>query len=88
MPVSVWVSKMQQRERPVALRAGADVGLGDRVIAAEDERDRSGAEHLADDRLDRGVRAHRIGGHDRGVAEVDHAQCLARVDAGLEMGAR
>jgi hypothetical protein len=35
--------------------AGPYVGLGDRVVAAEDDRHRPGAGHLADRGLDRPV---------------------------------
>ena len=69
-------------------RAGADVGLGDRVVAAEDDRDRARREHLPDRRLDRLVRARRIGGQDRRVAEVDHLQLGEGVDLRLEVLAR
>ena len=60
--------------------------LGDRVVAAEDDRDRAGGEHLRDRVLDRDVRADRVGREDRRVAEVDDPQDGAqRVDAGLEV---
>ena len=64
------------------------VRLGDRVVAAEDDRDRAGRDDLRHESLDRGVRSHRIGGHHRGVAEVDDAKHLVPVDLRLEMRAR
>ena len=65
-----------------------DVGLGDRVVAAEDDRDRAGGDDLRDDALDRRVIAGRVGGNDRGVAEVDDPELGDRVDPRLEMRAR
>ena len=44
---------------------GADVGLGDRVVAAEHDRHRAGGEHLPDGSLDRLVRARGVGGQHR-----------------------
>ena len=46
-----------------------------------------GREHLADGRLDRGVRALRVGRDHGRVAEVDHAQLGERVDLRLEVRA-
>ena len=45
------------------------------------------ASDLADGRLDRRVRARRVGGQHRRVAEVDDPQLLERVDLGLEVRA-
>ena len=53
--------------------AGTDVGLGDRVVAAQDDRDCARGDDLADHALDGRVRRARIAGNDRGVAVVDHA---------------
>ena len=64
--------EVDEPDRAVPRRAGADVRLGDRVVAAEHDRDRAGREHLADRRLDRRVRPRRVGGEHRRVAEVDH----------------
>jgi hypothetical protein len=49
--VSVGV-EMDEAERAVARGAGADIGLGDRVVAAEDDRDRARVDDLADELLD------------------------------------
>ena len=70
------------------LGAGADVRLGDAVVAAEHDRDRTRLEHLGDGALDRGVAGGGVGGQDRRVAEVDHAERREAVDPGLEVGAR
>ena len=45
--------EVHQAERTVHLVAGAHVGLGDRVIAAEDHRDRSSREHGSDSVVNR-----------------------------------
>ena len=39
----------------VAARAGTDVRLRDRMVAAEDDRKQPGVQHLTDGRLDRGM---------------------------------
>jgi hypothetical protein len=49
--------EMNETDRPAALRDCADVGLGDRVIAAEDDRNHPGLDHLRDRYLDRLVGA-------------------------------
>ena len=72
----------------MARGAGADVGLGDRVVAAEHDRDRPGVDDLADERFDRRVRAQRVGGDHRGVAVVDHPQHLASARSRRRGGAR
>ena len=79
--------EMDEADRPVLGRTGADVGLCDRVITAEHDRDRTGREHLAHGGLDCSMRARGVGGEHRRVAEVDHAQHLERVDLHLEMRA-
>ena len=79
---------MDEPDGPVTFRAGADVGLGDRVVAAEHDRDQAGVEHLADGRLDCGVRARRVGRQDGRVAVVDDPQLRERVDLRLEVRAR
>jgi hypothetical protein len=78
---------MEQAEWPVPLGARADVGLGDRVVAAEHDRDRPRVHRLADGVQDGGVRGDRIGRDHGGVAEVDDAQLGHRVDAHLEVRA-
>ena len=75
-------------DRPVDRGDGAHGRLGDRVVAAEHERDHAGGEHLADGRLDRGVRDARVGRDHGRVAEVDDAQLGERVDLRLEVRAR
>ena len=64
---------------------GADVRLGDRVVAAEHDRQQAGVDHLADELLDRRVGARRVGGQDGRVAEVDDLQLLEGVDLRLEV---
>ena len=88
MAVSVCVSKCSRPERAVPLGAGADVRLGDRVVAAEHDRDRPRVDRLADGAQDGGVRGDRVGRDHGRVAEVDDAQLGHRVDAGLEVGSR
>ena len=48
--------EVDEPHRPVLGRAGANVGLRDRVVAAEHDRDRTRVHHLTHDALDRGVR--------------------------------
>jgi hypothetical protein len=67
---------------------GHDLRLGDRVVAAEHDRDGVGGQHDLDRLLDRAVRALGIGRDDRSVAEVDDSDVGERVDSGLEMRAR
>jgi hypothetical protein len=85
-PGSVRVGiEMDEPNRPIRFAAGADVRLRDRVVASEDDRQRARGEHLSDGLLDRRVRAGRVGGHDRPVAEVDDAKVAERVDAGFQV---
>ena len=77
--------EVDQPERAVALGTGTDIGLGDRVVPAEYERDRPGVDHIADDALDRRVRGDRVGRDHRRVAEVHHPQRLERIDPGVEV---
>jgi hypothetical protein len=79
--------EVDQPDGSVHRRAGADVGLGDRMIAAEHERQRAGVEDLADGVLDGSVGPDGVGGQDGGVAEVDHPQLRERIDAGLQVRA-
>ncbi len=69
----------------MALGTTADVGLGDRVVPAEYERDRPGIDHLADDALDGHVRGGRIGRDHRRVAEIHRPQRLEWVASGVEV---
>ncbi len=79
--------EVDEGDRPVHRRNRLDVGLGDRVVAAEDDRDRARRDDLPDDSLDRRVIAGRIGGHDGRVTEVDDAELRDRIEAGLQMRA-
>ena len=87
-PVSVWVSKWTSPSVPWRGRAGTHVGLSDRVIAAEHDRDRPRGEHLGDRPLDRLVRAQWIGRDDGRIAVVDDAQRREGIDLCLEVRAR
>ena len=73
--------EVDQPDRAVLGGDGADVRLGDRVVAAEDHRDRSGGEHLGDRALDRRVARDGVGRQHRRIAEVDDAQGRKGVDA-------
>jgi hypothetical protein len=77
--------EVDEPERAVGAGAGADVGLRDRVVPAEDDRDHARADDLAHQRLERRVRALRVGRKHRRVAEVDEPQLGKRVDPGLEV---
>ena len=77
--------EVDEADRAVDLGAGADVRLGDRVVAAEDDRDRAGGEDLRHRVLDRDVRADRVGREDRRVAEVDDPEGAERVDTRLQV---
>ena len=77
--------EVDEADRAMLRRAGSDVRLRDRVVAAEDDRDRTRCEHLSDRRLDRLVRASGVGGDDGRVAEVDHLQFDKGIDLRLEM---
>ena len=57
---------------------------GDRVVAAEDDRDRAGLGDLEDLAVDHRVAALEPGRHDVRVAGVDHGQHLERLDVELE----
>ena len=85
VPVSVWVSKWTRPTGAVRCRAGADVRLGDRVVAAEHDRHRAGRDDLADGALDRRVRLApgRPGSPARRRSR--RPQHLRRVDPGLEV---
>ena len=78
--------EVDEPDRLTAGRARADVRLRNRVVTAEDDRDRAGLDHLADGALDCLVRAGGIGREHRRVAVVDHPQHGHGVDLRLEMG--
>src|SRR5205085_4248479 len=80
--------EVDEPERAVPPGTGANVGLGDRVVAAENDRDRSRGDDLADRALDRLVRSGGVSGEDRRVAVVDHPQLGHRVDVRLEVRPR
>ena len=73
--------------RAAPWRDGAHVRLGDRVVAAEDDREHARVDDLADRALDRIVRARRVGRDDGRVAVVDDPQLAERVDLRLEVRA-
>ena len=80
--------EVDESQRSVSRGAGADVGLGDRVVAAEHDRDRAGGDDLPDRSLDRLVRPGSIGRDHRRVAVVDHPQLGHGVDLRLEVRPR
>jgi hypothetical protein len=80
--------EVQQAERPAPGRDRAQRRLGDRVVAAQDDRDCAGVGDLPDRLLDRGVGRLRVGRDHGRVSEVDRAQLPQGVDAGLEMRSR
>ena len=80
--------EVDEPDGPVRGGAGTDVGLCDRVVAAQDDRDRACGEHLSDRGLDRLVRPARVRRQHGRVAEVDHPQLRKGVDLRLEVGAR
>ena len=80
--------EVDQADRAEAVPAGPDVGLGDRVVAAEHDRDRARGEDLADRRSiaswDRAGSAGRTGASPKSTTR----STLEGVDAGLEVRAR
>ena len=84
--VSAWASKwtMPMLPGPADLGDGGRGRPGDRVVAAEDDRDRAGRRHLADLAVDERVGAIDPRRDDVGVAGVDDGQDLERLDAELE----
>ena len=80
--------EVHEPDGAVAGRDGADLGLGDRVVAAEHDRDRARVERPRRRPLDGRVRGGRIGGQHGSVAEVDDPQHLEGVDAGGEVASR
>ena len=79
--------EVDEPDRAVDGRAGPYGRLGDRVVAAEDDGDGIGCEHLPDDRFDRLVRARRVRRDHRRIAEVHDLQLLERVEPRLEVWA-
>ena len=86
-PVSVWVSKWTSPTGPCApAQARIDGSVIEWSPPSTTGID-AGREHLADRRLDRGVRGHRVGRDHGRVAEVDDPQLGERVDPDLEVRA-
>ena len=77
--------EMDERHRAVCSGTGTYVRLGDRVVAAEHDRDGARGQHLGNRRFDRRMRASRIGRHHGCVAEVDDTQLRRPVDLRLEV---
>ena len=77
--------EVDESDRAVNRGDRLHVRLGDRVVAAEHDRDRARSDDLPDDALDRCVVSRRIRRHDRGVTEVDDAKLRDRIEARLEM---
>ncbi len=80
--------EVDETDRAAALRHCADVGLGDRVIAAEDEREYPRLHHLRDRGLDRLMGAGRVRGQDRRIAEINHLERFQSIDSDLEVRPR
>jgi hypothetical protein len=78
--------EVHEPQLAVLPRDGAHVRLGDRVVAAQDDGDRSGRDDLGDGALDLRVRRRGVRGHDRRIAEIDHAELREGVDLRLEVG--
>jgi hypothetical protein len=81
--VGVEVDQAEVR-RLQARRHGADVRMGDGMIATEDDRDGSRGADLADGHADGGVATGLVGWHDLGIAVVHHRQHLERVHAEVD----
>ena len=71
-----------------ARRAGADIRLGDRVVAPEDDGQDAHGDDLGDGLLDRLLGGDCVGWENGRVAEVHDPELLERIDAGLEMRPR
>ena len=80
--------EVDEPDRAVAGGDGTNVRLGDRVVASEHDRQRAGVHDLADEPLDRLVRADGVGRDHRRVAVVDDPERGERVDPGLQVRAR
>ena len=82
--------EVDHRDPAVAEHVGhpLGVGVGDGVVAAEHDRDRAGAGHLLDRRLEGGQRALDVAGVHLHVAGVDDAQVLQAVGAQRQAGPR
>ena len=79
--------EMNEPDRPATGRDRVDARLGDRVVAAESQRERTRIRDLSDQQLDGSMRRVGIGRHHGGIAVVDDAQDVERVDPRLEMRA-
>ena len=77
--------EVDESDRAMSCGDGAHVRLRDRVVAAEDDRKRTGPDDLPDRVLDLRVRRDRICRDDRRISEVDDTQLLERVDLRLEV---
>ncbi len=64
-----------------------DVGQGDAVVAADDDRDRARRGDVTNEGAHVVVAAHRVPDDDLGVPVVSHLQVLEEVDPGVEMWA-
>ena len=80
--------EVDESDRPARCGDGTDIGLGDRVVAAEHDRDRAGRDDLPHRVGDRGMARRRVRGQNGGVTEVDDSKCRERVDAGDEVASR
>ena len=80
--------EVQQADGPAPCGDRAHVRLGDRVVAAEDDRDRARVDDLPDHALDRRMRGGCVGRDDGRVAVIDDPQDVERVDLRLEMRPR
>jgi hypothetical protein len=87
LPVSGVAVEVDEPHRPVPLRTGTPVRLGDRVITAQHHGDGPGGNDFAHGLGDRPVRPDRIGGQHRGVAEIDDSQLRQGVDLRLQVRA-
>src|SRR3954463_10430491 len=99
-PVSVWVSKCTTPTGPwtvaharidgsvIEWSPPSTTGMNPAGRPRPTVDPVAGGEHLTDRRLDRGVRAHRVGRDDGRVAEVDHPQLGEGVDLDLEVRPR
>ena len=77
--------EVDESDRAVNRHDRLHVRLGDRMITAEHDRNRTRSDDLPDDALDRCMVSRRIRGHDRGVTEVDDAKLRDRIEARLQV---
>ena len=79
--------EVDEPHRSVPQRTGTHVGLADRVIPAQHDRDGPGGDHLADGLGDCPVRSAGVAGQHWRVAEVDDPQLREGVDLRLQVRA-